>query len=134
MRKSKYMEMFRSTAMVAAMAVVATLAVRGEQVATLDTVGNIETLYTASYWSNNISPTNEQAAGWVYQAAKAGIRLPENKTLSFKCQKMIFGTSGTRCDFYGKPCNITFENEGLHLVYARKMVTITLCTRQQKRH
>ena len=94
------------------------LAARGEQVATLDTVGNIETLYTASYWSNNISPTNEQAAGWVYQAAKAGIRLPENKTLSFKCQKMVFGTSGTRCDFYGKSCVITFENDGLHLVNA----------------
>lgn len=116
MRKSRYMEMFRSTAMVAAMAVVATLAVRGEQVATLDTVGNIETLYTASYWSNNISPTNELAAGWVYQAAQPAIRLPENQTLTFKCQKMIFGTSGTRCDFYGKPCTLTFENEGLHLV------------------
>ncbi len=92
------------------------LAARGEQVATLDTVGNIETLYTASYWSNNISPTNNAAAGWVYEAAKPAIRLPENKTLTFKCQKMIFGTSGTRCDFYGKPCTLTFENEGLHLV------------------
>ena len=92
------------------------LAARGEQVATLDTVGNVETLYTASYWSNNISPTNELAAGWVYQADRAGIRLPDSKTLSFKCQKMIFGTSDTRCDFYGKTCTITFENEGLHLV------------------
>ena len=55
------------------------LAARGEQVATLDTVGNVETLYTASYWSNNISPTNELAAGWVYQADRAGIRLPDSR-------------------------------------------------------
>ena len=70
------------------------------QTATLDTVGNIETLYTASYWSNNISPTNELAAGWDYVAAKSGMRMPEDQTLTFKCQSMTFGTSGMRCDFY----------------------------------
>ena len=86
------------------------------QTATLDTVGNVETLYTAAYWSNGISPTDNAAAGWDYVAAKSGMRMPENQTLTFKCQSMTFGTSGTRCDFYGKPCTLTFENEGLHLV------------------
>ena len=55
-----------------------TLNVQG-QTATLDTVGNIETLYTASYWSNNISPTNELAASWDYVAAKSGMRMPETQ-------------------------------------------------------
>ena len=88
------------------------------QTATLDTVGNIETLYTAAYWSNGISPTNNAAAGWDYVAAKSGMRMPENQTLTFKCQSMTFGTSGTRCDFYAKGSTLTFENDGLHLFNA----------------
>ena len=85
------------------------------QTATLDTVGNVETLYTAANWSNGISPTDNAAAGWDYVAAKSGMRMPENQTLTFKCQSMTFGTSGTRCDFYAKGSTLTFENDGLHL-------------------
>lgn len=89
------------------------------QTATLDTVGNVETLYTAAYWSNGISPTDNAAAGWEYLAAKAPIRMPEGSTpYVFKCQKMTFGTSGTRCDFYVKGSTLTFENDGLHLFNA----------------
>ena len=85
------------------------------QVATLQTVGNVETLYTASYWSNGISPTNDAAAGWDYVAETGSVRMPEIANV-FKCNSMTFGTDTKRLDFYAKTGTSTFENDGLHLV------------------